>query len=58
MSELLSGISAYFANLTTAEGIWLGIGFFGQALFFPVGWSNGSRRNAKRKVKFRWRFGT
>lgn len=34
MSELLSGISAYFANLTTAEGIWLGIGFFGQALFF------------------------
>ncbi len=34
MSEFLSEISAYFANLTTAEGIWLGIGFFGQALFF------------------------
>ena len=34
MSELLSGISAYFANLTTAESIWLGIGFLGQGLFF------------------------
>ena len=34
MNEFFSGISAYFANLTMTESIWLGIGFFGQALFF------------------------
>ena len=34
MSELISEISAYFANLTATESLWLGIGFFGQALFF------------------------
>ncbi len=34
MSEFLSDISAYFANLTLAESLWLGIGFFGQSLFF------------------------
>ena len=34
MNELLSGISVYFANLTTAESLWLGVGFFGQGLFF------------------------
>ncbi len=34
MSELLSGISAYFVNLTPMESLWLGIGFFGQSLFF------------------------
>jgi len=34
MSEFLSDISAYFAGLTFLEGMWLGIGFFGQSLFF------------------------
>ena len=34
MNELLSDISAYFANLTMVESIWLCIGFFGQGLFF------------------------
>ena len=34
MSELFSNISAYFANLTFLESVWLGIGFFGQSLFF------------------------
>ncbi len=34
MSEFLSDISAYFATLTLMESIWLGIGFFGQSLFF------------------------
>ncbi len=34
MSEFLSDISAYFASLTLAESLWLGIGFFGQSLFF------------------------
>ncbi len=34
MSELLSDVSAYFANLTLVESVWLGIGFFGQSLFF------------------------
>lgn len=34
MSEFLSDISAYFAGLTFVEGMWLGIGFFGQSLFF------------------------
>ena len=34
MSNFFSDISAYFAELTIIEGIWLGIGFFGQSLFF------------------------
>lgn len=34
MSEFLSDINAYFAGLTFLEGMWLGIGFFGQSLFF------------------------
>ena len=34
MSEFLSDISAYFATLTLMESVWLGIGFFGQSLFF------------------------
>lgn len=34
MSEFISDISAYFAELTFLEGMWLGIGFFGQSLFF------------------------
>lgn len=34
MSEFLSDINAYFANLTLLESLWLGIGFFGQSLFF------------------------
>ena len=34
MSEFFSDISTYFANLTLLESIWLGIGFFGQSLFF------------------------
>ena len=48
MSELLSGISAYFANLTAAESLWLGIGFFGQALFFSrwlVQWIASERKS-------------
>ena len=58
MSELLSGISAYFANLTTAESIWLGIGFFGQGLFFSrwvVQWI-ASERKAESQIP--WLFGT
>ena len=34
MGDFFSDISAYFAGLTLIEGIWLGIGFFGQCLFF------------------------
>ncbi len=34
MNELLSGMHAYVANLTTVEFIWLGVGFLGQSLFF------------------------
>lgn len=34
MSELLADISAYVASLTREESLWLGIGFFGQGLFF------------------------
>ncbi len=34
MSEFLSDISTYFATLTFMERVWLGIGFFGQSLFF------------------------
>ncbi|MDA0739318.1 MAG: lipid-A-disaccharide synthase N-terminal domain-containing protein [Nitrospirae bacterium] len=34
MSEFLSDINAYFASLTLLESLWLGIGFFGQSLFF------------------------
>ena len=34
MSEFLSDINAYFAGLTFVEIVWLGIGFFGQSLFF------------------------
>jgi len=34
MSEFLSDINAYFATLTFMENVWLGIGFFGQSLFF------------------------
>jgi len=34
MSEFLSDINAYFAALTFMESVWLGIGFFGQSLFF------------------------
>ena len=47
MNELLSGISAYFANLTPVESIWLGIGFFGQGLFFSrwvVQWISSERK--------------
>jgi len=34
MSDFFSDITAYFANLTVVESVWLGIGFFGQSLFF------------------------
>jgi lipid-A-disaccharide synthase-like uncharacterized protein len=34
MSEFFSDINAYFAGLTFVETVWLGIGFFGQSLFF------------------------
>ena len=34
MGDFFSDISAYFAGLTVIEGIWLGIGVFGQGLFF------------------------
>lgn len=34
MDEFFSDISNYFATLTYIEGLWLGIGFFGQSLFF------------------------
>lgn len=34
MSEFLSDINAYFASLTLLESLWLGVGFFGQSLFF------------------------
>ena len=34
MSELFSDMAANFANLTLVESVWLGIGFFGQSLFF------------------------
>ncbi len=34
MNEFLSDIIAYFTELTFFEGMWLGIGFFGQSLFF------------------------
>ena len=34
MNDFFSDISTYFFELTLIEGIWLGIGFFGQSLFF------------------------
>ncbi len=34
MNEILSGANAYFAGLTPAELVWLGVGFLGQGLFF------------------------
>ena len=34
MNDFFSDISTYFSELTLIEGIWLGIGFFGQSLFF------------------------
>lgn len=47
MSELLSDVSAYVANLTLVESVWLGIGFFGQSLFFSrwiIQWIASERR--------------
>ena len=32
--NFFSDISAYFAELAMVDAIWLGIGFFGQAIFF------------------------
>ena len=34
MGDFFSDIIRYFAELTLIEGIWLGIGFAGQSLFF------------------------
>ena len=34
MGDFFSDIIRYFAELTLIEGIWLGIGFSGQSLFF------------------------
>lgn len=47
MSELLSDVSVYVANLTLLESVWLGIGFFGQSLFFSrwiIQWIASERR--------------
>jgi len=49
MSEFLSDISAYFAGLTFVESMWLGIGFFGQSLFFSrwiIQWIASERKAA------------
>ncbi|MDT7043402.1 lipid-A-disaccharide synthase N-terminal domain-containing protein [Candidatus Nitronereus thalassa] len=47
MSEFLSDINAYFAGLTFVETVWLGIGFFGQSLFFSrwiIQWISSERK--------------
>ena len=52
MSELLSGMSAYFAGLTPVELVWLGVGFLGQSLFFSrwiIQWV-ASERNANSQM--------
>ena len=52
MSDFFSDISTYFATLTMLEGIWLGIGFFGQSLFFSrwiIQWIT-SERNAESQM--------
>ena len=49
MGDFFSDISAYFAGLTVIEGIWLGIGFFGQGLFFSrwiIQWIASERKAA------------
>jgi len=34
MDALWSQVTSYFAHLSQVEALWLGIGFFGQGLFF------------------------
>lgn len=49
MSTFFFDISTYFASLSFMESIWLGIGFFGQGLFFSrwiIQWI-ASERNAE-----------
>ena len=47
MSDFFSDINAYFAGLTFVETVWLGIGFFGQSLFFSrwiIQWISSERK--------------
>lgn len=44
-------------RLMTTEAIWVGIGFFGQALFLVAGWCNGSPQNGMPKAASRFLFG-